>query len=105
MNARRYLLTGLALGLSLLPRLPATTVDAPDIDSLINQSDYVVRAVVKSATAEWREHAGQRHETDGGGVCHRAAKQPDGPGEGHGKAGKGPQHPQEGGAGLRGVRW
>ncbi len=61
MNARRYLLTGLALGLSLLPRLPATTVEAPDIDSLINQSDYVVRAVVKSATAEWREHAGQRY--------------------------------------------
>lgn len=61
MNARRYLLTGLALGLSLLSRLPATTVDAPDIDSLINQSDYVVRAVVKSATAEWREHAGQRY--------------------------------------------
>ncbi len=62
MNARRYLLTGLALGLSLLPlRLPATTVDAPDLDSLISQSDYVVRAVVKSATAEWREHNGQRY--------------------------------------------
>jgi len=61
MNARRYLLTGLALGLALLARLPATTVEAPDIDSLINQSDYVVRAVVKSATAEWREHAGQRY--------------------------------------------
>jgi len=61
MNARRYLLTGLALGLSLLTRLPATTVEAPDIDSLIGQSDYVVRAVVKSATAEWREHAGQRY--------------------------------------------
>jgi len=59
MNARRYLLAGLAMGLSFLPRLPATTVEAPDFDSLISQSDYVVRAVVKSATAEWREHAGQ----------------------------------------------
>jgi len=61
MNARRYLLTGLALGLSLLPRLLATTVEAPDIDSLISQSDYVVRAVVRSTTAEWREHAGRRY--------------------------------------------
>ena len=62
MNARRYLLIGLALGLPLLPlRLPATTVEAPDIDSLISQSDYVVRAVVKSATAGWREHAGRRY--------------------------------------------
>jgi hypothetical protein len=61
MNSRHYLLIGLALGLTLLARLPATTVDAPDLDSLINQSDYVVRAVVKSATAEWREHAGQRY--------------------------------------------
>lgn len=61
MNSRRYLPVGLALGLLLLPRLPATTVDAPDLDSLISQSDYVVRAVVRSATAEWREHAGQRY--------------------------------------------
>lgn len=60
MKACRYLLTGLALGLALLPsRLPATTVEAPDIDSLISQSDYVVRAVVKTATAEWKEHDGQ----------------------------------------------
>jgi hypothetical protein len=62
MKAHRYLLAGLALGFSLLPlHLPATTVEAPDIDSLISQSDYVVRAVVKSATAEWREHAGRRY--------------------------------------------
>lgn len=62
MNARRYLLTGLALGLTVLPpRLPGTTVEAPDIDSLISQSDYVVRAVVRSATSEWREYAGRRY--------------------------------------------
>lgn len=61
MNACRFLLTGLAWGLVLPALLPATTVDAPDIDALIRQSDYVVRAVVKSATAEWREHAGQRY--------------------------------------------
>lgn len=61
MIARRRILIGLALGLTLLPRLSATTVEAPDLDSLINQSDYVVRAVVKSATAAWREHNGQRY--------------------------------------------
>lgn len=48
--------------LALLPQpVFATTVDAPDIDSLIAQSDYVVRAVVRSATAAWREHAGRRY--------------------------------------------
>ena len=59
MIARRSYLLGLALLLSV--RLPATTVEAPDIDSLINQSDYVVRAVVSSATPEWRENAGRRY--------------------------------------------
>ena len=58
----RSLLAALALGLSLLPRpLPATTVDAPSLDSLIGQSDYVVRAVVKSATPSWQEHEGRRY--------------------------------------------
>lgn len=48
--------------LALLPRpVSATTVDAPDIGSLIIQSDYVVRAVVRSATPAWREHAGRRY--------------------------------------------
>lgn len=57
----RHLLR-LGLLLALLPRpISATTVDAPDIDSLIGQSDYVVRAVVRSATAAWREHAGRRY--------------------------------------------
>lgn len=53
MTARRFLLLGLALLFSV--RLAATTVEAPDIDSLINQSDYVVRAVVTAATPEWRQ--------------------------------------------------
>ena len=52
----------LGLLLVLLPRpVSATMVDAPDIDSLISQSDYIVRAVVRSATPEWREHAGRRY--------------------------------------------
>lgn len=60
MAARHLPLLGLLL--ALLPRpATATMVDAPDIDSLIGQSDYVVRAVVRSATPEWREHAGQRY--------------------------------------------
>lgn len=57
----RYLLR-LGWLLALLPQpVSSTTVDAPDIDSLISQSDYVVRAVVRSATAAWREHAGRRY--------------------------------------------
>ncbi|MBI2813115.1 MAG: hypothetical protein HYX71_02380 [Opitutae bacterium] len=57
----RHLLR-LGLLLVLLPRPAiATMVDAPDIDSLISQSDYIVRAVVKAATPEWREHAGRRY--------------------------------------------
>lgn len=50
------------LVLALLPlSVPATMVDAPDIDSLISQADYIVRVVVRSATPEWREHAGRRY--------------------------------------------
>lgn len=56
------LLLRLGLLLALLPRpASATMVDAPDIDSLISQSDYIVRAVVQAATPEWREYAGQRY--------------------------------------------
>lgn len=62
MQAHRTLVAALALGLALLPPpLPATTVDAPPLDSLIRQADYVVRAVVKSATPAWREHEGRRY--------------------------------------------
>lgn len=61
MHARRFLVAALALGLTLLPgALWATTVDAPPLDRLIGQADYVVRAVVKRATPEWREHEGRR---------------------------------------------
>ncbi len=38
----------------------ATTVIAPDFDSLVKQSDYIVRGVVTSVTSEWRENNGQR---------------------------------------------
>lgn len=34
----------------------ATTVIAPDFESLVQQSGYVVRAVVVSTTPEWRPH-------------------------------------------------
>lgn len=62
MHARCSLFAALVLGLSLLPRpLPATTVEPPSLDSLIGRADYVVRAVVKSATPEWREHQGRRY--------------------------------------------
>lgn len=60
MVTRHLIRLGLALALLPLP-VPATMVDAPDIDSLINQSDYIVRVVVRSATPEWREHAGRRY--------------------------------------------
>jgi hypothetical protein len=62
MHVRRFLLTGLVLGFALLaPRLSATTVEPPSFDDLVNRSDYVVRAIVKSATPEWRESAGKRY--------------------------------------------
>lgn len=52
----------LALGLCLLPLCGrATTVIAPDFDTLVKQADYVVRAVVNSKTAEWRSDAHGRH--------------------------------------------
>jgi hypothetical protein len=62
MQARRFFMTGLALGCALLaPRLQATTVEPPSFDSLVSHSDYVVRAVVTSATPEWRESDGKRY--------------------------------------------
>ena len=52
----------LALALCLIPqRSFATTVVAPDFDSLVSQADYVVRAVVKSKTSEWRTDGQGRH--------------------------------------------
>ena len=40
---------------------PATTVVPPTFAQLVNESDYIVRAVVKSVTSEWRENNGHRH--------------------------------------------
>lgn len=55
----------LLLALSaLLPVAHATTVRAPDFDGMVSKSDYIVRAVVKSVTSEWRanpEKPGQRY--------------------------------------------
>ncbi len=39
----------------------ATSVVPPDFTQLVNESDYIVRAVVKSVTSEWRENNGHRH--------------------------------------------
>ena len=62
MHVRRLLLTGLAIGLALLsPRVLATTVEPPSFDSLVSRADFVVRAVVKSATPEWHEADGKRY--------------------------------------------
>lgn len=60
MDARHLISLGLLFAAVPLPG-PATLVDAPDIDSLIRLSDYVVHAVVTSATPEWREQAGRRY--------------------------------------------
>ena len=62
MSLRRLALFGLASALLSLPlRSLATSVVAPDFDTLVSQADYVVRAVVKSVTSEWREHNGQQY--------------------------------------------
>jgi hypothetical protein len=39
----------------------ATSVQAPEFTALVEQADYVVRAVVKSARSEWRETGGHRY--------------------------------------------
>ena len=49
----RYLLAAIALLLLATP-VCATTVIAPDFDSLVSGADYVVRATVKSVTSEYR---------------------------------------------------
>lgn len=57
----RICVSGLLLLLAGLPlRVVATTVAPPSFENLVNESDYVVRAVVKSVRTEWREKAGQR---------------------------------------------
>lgn len=58
----RRLFAGLILSLALLPlRSHATSVEAPAFNALVDQSDYIVRAVAKSVTPEWRENAGRRY--------------------------------------------
>lgn len=37
----------------------ATTVIAPDFDRMVSSSDYIVRAVVKAVTSEWRDNPDQ----------------------------------------------
>jgi len=62
MPTRQIVLLGFALlALGLPHRAGATTVVAPDFADLVSQADYVVRANVKSVTAEWRENQGRKY--------------------------------------------
>lgn len=56
---RALCLRALALLVSLAIAAPhhATTVAPPDFDQLVNESDYVVRAIVESVRAEYRDGA------------------------------------------------
>ena len=54
LTALRRWLPAAAVFAALVCGAPATTVIAPDFDQLVNESDYVVRAVVKSVTSEYR---------------------------------------------------
>lgn len=38
------------------PAARATTIIAPDFDTMVGRSDYIVRAVVKSVTSQWRDN-------------------------------------------------
>ena len=52
---RRWLIAVVVVGcLSLAPGTRATTVNPPEFPQLVNESDYIVRAVVKSVTSELR---------------------------------------------------
>ena len=53
-RTRLLLWLGALVALALGPRAMATSVLAPDFDSLVAQADYIVRAKVKSVTSEWR---------------------------------------------------
>ncbi len=62
MTYRRITSLGLAVGLLLLPlRSFATSVNAPEFNQLVSSADYIVRAMVKSVTAEWREDKGRKY--------------------------------------------
>lgn len=61
---RNLLLSAALLLAASVAWLRATTILAPDFDRLVNTSDYIVRATVKSVTSEWRdnpEKAGSRY--------------------------------------------
>jgi hypothetical protein len=56
--ARCLFLFVAAIGLS---SVKATTVVPPSFNDLVNQADYIVRAVVKSVSCEWRDDGANRH--------------------------------------------
>jgi len=61
-RAARFVTVPLVLSLGVLPIFVfATSVVPPDFPQLVNESDYIVHAVVKSVTSEWREKQGHRH--------------------------------------------
>lgn len=61
MRYNRFASLGLGLLLAFSPGLVhATSVQAPEFPELVDQADYVVRAVVKSSLSEWRESNGHR---------------------------------------------
>lgn len=53
-----YTALGLTLGTGV--RVSATTVIPPDFNQLVNESDYIIRAVVKSVTSEYRTNTSGR---------------------------------------------
>lgn len=57
-NGRISLLALMVVGLMVPAR--GTTVDAPEFAELVNQSDYIVRAVVKSVSAEYARPDGRK---------------------------------------------
>lgn len=56
-SALGRLLPAMVVGCLLSTSGLATTVDAPDFPELVNESDYVVRGVVKSVSSEYRPNA------------------------------------------------
>jgi hypothetical protein len=56
----RFLPVCLALVLAAVS-VPATTVIAPEFNKLVDQADYIVRAVVKSVTSEMHTSGPHRH--------------------------------------------
>ncbi len=45
--------------IALTPAARATSVIAPDFDKMVGSSDYIVRAVVKTVTSDWRDNPDQ----------------------------------------------